>query len=101
MSASDPVNPLERRGTGDNRYDISVILPCYNERDHVVAEIDRIRGALDASDYTYEIIVVDDCSTDGSNEVLRQVPGIRLITLPRNGGSGTARRIGSPRRGAR
>ncbi len=95
MSLSDPVNPLDRRGTGANMYDISVILPCYNERDHVVAEIDRIRAALDASDYTYEIIVVDDCSTDGSNEVLRHVPGIRLITLPRNGGSGTARRIGT------
>ena len=64
----------------------------------MVAEIDRIRAApRRASDYTYEIIAVDDCSTDGSNEVLRQVPGIRLITLPRNGGSGTARRIGSRR----
>ncbi len=75
--------------------DVSVILPVYNERDHVVAEIDRIKAALDASDYTYEIICVDDCSTDGSGEVLQNVPGIRLITMPRNGGSGTVRRIGT------
>ena len=75
--------------------DVSVILPVFNERDHVVAEIDRIRAALAQSDYSFEIIAVDDCSTDGSNEVLRGVSGIRLITLPRNGGSGTARRIGT------
>ena len=75
--------------------DVSVVLPVYNERDHVVAEIDRIKAALDASDYSYEIVVIDDCSTDGSNEVLRGVPGIRLITMPRNGGSGTVRRIGT------
>ncbi len=75
--------------------DVSVVLPVFNERDHVVAEIDRIKAALDASDYTYEIICVDDCSTDGSAEVLAKVEGIRLITMPRNGGSGTVRRVGT------
>ncbi len=75
--------------------DVSVVLPVYNERDHVVAEIDRIKTALDASEFSYEIICVDDCSTDGSGEVLRGVEGIRLITMPRNGGSGTVRRIGT------
>ena len=75
--------------------DVSVVLPVYNERDHVVAEIDRIKAALDASEFSYEIVCVDDCSTDGSGEVLRGVEGIRLITMPRNGGSGTVRRIGT------
>jgi len=75
--------------------DVSVVLPVYNERDHVVAEIDRIKAALDASHYSYEIVVVDDCSTDGSREVLQKVEGIRLILMPRNGGSGTVRRIGT------
>lgn len=76
-------------------FDVSVVLPVYNERDHVVAEIDRIKAALDASHYSYEIIVVDDASTDGSRDVLRKVEGIRLILMPRNGGSGTVRRIGT------
>jgi glycosyltransferase involved in cell wall biosynthesis len=71
------------------------VLPVYNERDHVVAEIDRIKAALDASHYSYEIVVVEDCSTDGSREVLQKVEGIRLILMPRNGGSGTVRRIGT------
>lgn len=75
--------------------DVSVVLPVYNERDHVVAEIDRIKATLDASEFSYEIIVIDDCSTDGSREVLATVPDIKLITMARNGGSGTVRRIGT------
>jgi glycosyltransferase involved in cell wall biosynthesis len=67
----------------------------YNERDHVVAEIDRIKAALDASEFSYELIVIDDCSTDGSRDVLDTVPDIKLIKMARNGGSGTVRRIGT------
>jgi polyisoprenyl-phosphate glycosyltransferase len=75
--------------------DVSVVLPCYNERDHVELEIKRIRAALDAAGMRHEIICVDDGSTDGTREVLQAIPGIRSILLPRNQGSGTARRIGT------
>lgn len=75
--------------------DVTVVLPVYNEAGHVLSEIDRIRAALEASDYTYEIIVVDDGSTDGSTEVVAEVEGIRLIRFPRNRGSGSARRAGT------
>jgi glycosyltransferase involved in cell wall biosynthesis len=75
--------------------DVSVVLPVYNEAGHVEAEIARIRSALDASNYTYEIIVVDDGSSDGTNERIRTLAGIRLITLGRNQGTGTARRYGT------
>ena len=46
--------------------DISVVLPVYNEKGHLRAEIDRIRAALEASKYSFELIVVDDGSSDGS-----------------------------------
>jgi glycosyltransferase involved in cell wall biosynthesis len=75
--------------------DVTVVLPVYNEAGHALVEIDRIKAALDASQYTYEIIVVDDGSTDGSTEELRAVEGIRLISLTKNRGSGSARKIGS------
>jgi len=75
--------------------DVSVVLPCYNERDHVELEIKRIRAALDAAGMRHEVICVDDGSTDGTWEVLEAIPGIRVILLPRNQGSGTARRIGT------
>ena len=80
---------------GNRPVDISVILPVFNEREHLRAEIDRVREGLDASDYTYEIIVVDDGSSDGSTEILREIEGIRLIAFPTNRGSGSARRVGT------
>jgi len=81
--------------TDPGEVDVSVVLPVFNEKGHLLAEIDRIREALDGSSYTYEIIVVDDGSTDGSGDRLRAVDGIRLISFPRNRGSGSARKAGS------
>jgi len=75
--------------------DVSVVLPCFNERDHVVLEVKRIRAALEAAGMSYELICVDDGSTDGTRAVLEGLEGIRTILLPRNQGSGTARRIGT------
>ena len=83
-----------RSGTGGIP-DVSVVLPCYNERNHVELEVKRIRAALEGAGLTYELICVDDGSTDGTREVLRHLPGVRTILLPRNQGSGTARRIGT------
>jgi glycosyltransferase involved in cell wall biosynthesis len=83
-----------RAATGDPP-EVSVVLPCFNERDHVELEVKRIRAALDAAGRSYEVICVDDGSTDGTGEVLQAIRGIRVIRLPRNQGSGTARRIGT------
>jgi glycosyltransferase involved in cell wall biosynthesis len=71
------------------------VLPCYNERNHVEQEIKRIRAALEAAGMSYELICVDDGSTDGTRDVLAAIPAIRTILFPRNQGSGTARRIGT------
>ncbi|MFM2046833.1 MAG: hypothetical protein RL383_910 [Actinomycetota bacterium] len=75
--------------------DVSVILPVYNEKGHLRTEIDRIRAALSASRHSFEIIVVDDGSNDGSETELPQIEGITLITHRKNQGSGAARRTGT------
>lgn len=75
--------------------DVSVVLPVHNEVGHIEKELRRIKKGLDASSYSYEIIVVDDGSTDGSKEVLQKYPGIRLIDRAVNRGCGHARRTGS------
>jgi glycosyltransferase involved in cell wall biosynthesis len=75
--------------------DVSVVLPIYNEKGHLRAEIDRIRAALEASRYSFELIVVDDGSNDGSESELSRIEGITLITHRRNQGSGAARRTGT------
>ena len=75
------------------------MLPCYNEQDHVMQEVDRITAAMDASGYTYELLCIDDKSTDGTLAVLQAAlpshPHMRLMPFRTNGGSGTARRIGT------
>ncbi|HEX6871595.1 MAG TPA: glycosyltransferase family 2 protein [Micromonosporaceae bacterium] len=81
------------------RLDVTVVLPCYNEQDHVIDEIERITAAMDASGLRYELLAIDDASTDRTLEVLQQArlrfPHLRLLAFHRNGGSGTARRIGT------
>ena len=73
----------------DTALDVSVVLPCYNERDHIELELKRIRAAFEDAGLSYELICVDDGSTDGTRELLKATRGIRAILLPRNQGSGT------------
>ena len=81
--------------TTEHACDVSIVLPVYNESGHLTDEIDRIRKAMDESEYSYEIIVVDDGSTDGSGERLRQIDGIQLIQFAQNRGAGAVRRWGT------
>jgi glycosyltransferase involved in cell wall biosynthesis len=78
---------------------VTIVLPCYNEQDHVVDEVERICKSMDASGHTYELLAVDDCSTDETlarlEEAAPQYPNMQVVPFHRNGGSGTVRRIGS------
>jgi polyisoprenyl-phosphate glycosyltransferase len=78
---------------------VSIILPCYNEQDHVTAEVERICAAMDASGYGYELLAYDDASTDQTLTRLREAaprfPHLRIVSFHRNGGAGTVRRIGT------
>ncbi len=94
-SSGRPVADREDRG----QVDVTVVLPCYNEQDHVLDEVERITKALDNSPLSYELLVIDDKSTDNTLAVLQEAlprfPAMRLMPFRRNGGSGTARRIGT------
>jgi polyisoprenyl-phosphate glycosyltransferase len=79
----------------ESELDVSVVLPVHNERGHLAQEVARIRDALDASSYSFEIIVVDDGSTDGSIEELGELDGIRVMRFARNRGTGSARKAGT------
>jgi len=70
---------------------LSVVIPAYNERptiQQVLAAVSRQR----IPGVTLQVIVVDDASTDGTSDAVRESAGLyhELITLPRNGGKGAA-----------
>jgi glycosyltransferase involved in cell wall biosynthesis len=75
------------------------VLPCFNEQDHVLLELERISRAMDDSGTPYELIAVDDASTDATLARLQlaepRLPRLKVVHFPRNGGAGTVRRIGS------
>lgn len=73
---------------------VSVVLPAYNEELAVEADLRTIRAALEASGYSYEILVVDDGSHDRTAEVAAGVPGVQVLKHDRNLGTGAARSTG-------
>jgi glycosyltransferase involved in cell wall biosynthesis len=73
---------------------LSVIIPCYNEKDTIREIVQSVRAAPVAEK---EIIVVDDCSTDGTREILRSDIAScidRVIFHDTNKGKGAALRTG-------
>lgn len=71
----------------------SVIIPLYNKAPYVRKTIESVVGQTLTN---WELIVVDDCSTDGSVTVVEQIidPRIRVVRLEENGGVGAARNRG-------
>ena len=80
-----------------SQVDVSIVLPVFNETGHIAAEIERITESMNASRFTWEIVVIDDGSTDDTPSKLPALctGPVRLITLAQNKGSGNARRIGT------
>ncbi len=54
-----------------NEPEISLVIPCHNEEGNLQPLVEAIHGAMRPTGVGYEIVITDDCSTDGSWEVLR------------------------------
>lgn len=74
---------------------VSVIIPVYNTEKFLRKCLDSV---CNQTLQDIEIICINDCSTDGSSEILREYAGkdnrIKLIELFENGGAAKARNIG-------
>ena len=74
--------------------DISVIVPLYNETESLPELAAWIRRVMEANGWTYEILMVDDGSTDGSWDTVRALskenPAIHGISFRRNYGKSAA-----------
>jgi dolichyl-phosphate beta-glucosyltransferase len=60
---------------------ISVIIPAYNEEQRIEASLIRIKDYLDNNFDSYEIIIVDDCSTDKTGEILSRYKSDKVSVL--------------------
>ncbi|MCS6860940.1 MAG: glycosyltransferase family 2 protein [Abditibacteriales bacterium] len=74
---------------------LSVIIPVYNEQNTFRALFEKVQ----AVDVDKEIIVVDNCSTDGTRDILREISSqreesLRIVLQPQNYGKGTSVRTG-------
>ncbi|HTM18954.1 MAG TPA: dolichyl-phosphate beta-glucosyltransferase [Kofleriaceae bacterium] len=78
--------------------ELSVIVPAYNEEQRIAPTLASVDDYLAASGITYEIVVVDDGSRDGTvalvEEIARKRPAIRCIPTKPNRGKGHAVRVG-------
>ena len=72
----------------------SIIIPVYNEQEAIGEVLDGIAQAMAPTAHEYEVIVVDDGSTDQTREIVREHPGVQLVEHPHNRGVGAARTTG-------
>jgi glycosyltransferase involved in cell wall biosynthesis len=73
---------------------ISAVVPVYDEVESLPGLLDELRRALAGTGRTYEIVLVDDGSTDGSTAVVaaaaRADPGVRAVLFEKNAGQSAA-----------
>ncbi len=74
------------------------MLPAFNEEARIASVVGETVDALEHLDVPYEIVVIDDASTDGTGAILdgmaRTRPGLRVLHLADNRGHGPALRAG-------
>lgn len=67
---------------------ISVIIPVYNEAKVIAATLSQVKDYLSQNFTSYEIIVVDDCSADGTWEIIKNIPNLKILRNLKNHGKG-------------
>ena len=77
---------------------VSIVIPAFNESRFIGTLLERIKAVdVESLGFRREIIVVDDCSTDGTGDIVAGVPDVTLVRMPVNGGKGRAVREGIAR----
>jgi glycosyltransferase involved in cell wall biosynthesis len=74
--------------------DLTLVIPVYNERDNLEPLMREIGASLAGALWRYEVLMVDDGSSDGTEEVLRRLaaahPELRVVRFARNAGQTAA-----------
>ncbi len=77
---------------------LSIVIPAYNEKGRLAKTFPEILAYLDGGHGTWEVVLVDDGSTDGTAACVREMAAgdhrVKVITLERNSGKGRAVQVG-------
>jgi len=77
---------------------VSIVIPIYNEAENLTDLVAQVKSAMDTQPRSYELVLVDDGSRDGSRVILRDLaaanPWLRPLSLIRNYGQSTALQAG-------
>jgi dolichol-phosphate mannosyltransferase len=77
-----------------NAPEISLVIPCHNEQENLRPLLSAIHAAMDPLDLNYEVVITDDCSTDNSWNVLKELaandPRLRIQRFKFNCGESAA-----------
>ena len=73
---------------------LSLVIPCYNEQESVPALLERVEASLLRLGKPFEVLIVDDGSTDGTAALLaegmKRHPWLRVLRMAKNGGQSAA-----------
>jgi glycosyltransferase involved in cell wall biosynthesis len=75
---------------------LSIVIPCYNEQDHILALLQKVNEVVLPYDIQKQIVIIDDYSSDGTREILRSLDQTQYQVrfLDHNYGKGYAVRQG-------
>lgn len=77
-----------------NNFNLSIIIPVYNEEEAVAGVLSALADTINPLGIIYEIIAINDCSTDNSAEILKNFPSVKTISHAHNKGYGASLKTG-------
>lgn len=89
------ITEIDKQESQEKGTAVSIIVPAYNEELTIAQELETIKKAMDDSGLPYEIIVVDDGSSDATAKIVAGYPWVRYVRHETNKGSGSARKTGT------
>lgn len=79
------------------QFDLTIIIPAFNEAERIKSTLRAVRDYLKGKDFSAEVLVINDCSTDRTAEIVQKFQGIKnlkLINHEKNRGKGGAIQTG-------
>ncbi len=87
----------QRKTSREGCIDLSIIIPCYNESHRIIGTLSELFPYLDSQPFSWEVLVMDDASTDGCVALMRRHfdrPEFHIHEFSRNQGKGYSIKVG-------